>query len=61
MTEIKDKVITKDAFELPYTIIKAKHQPTKGAIVYIHGGGLMLERPMIYRHSISISLRNITI
>ena len=40
MTEIKDKVITKDAFELPYTIIKAKHQPTKGAIV-IHGGGLM--------------------
>ncbi|WP_188363515.1 alpha/beta hydrolase, partial [Staphylococcus aureus] len=41
MTEIKDKVITKDAFELPYTIIKAKHQPTKGAIVYIHGGGLM--------------------
>lgn len=61
MTEIKDKVITKDAFELPYTIIKAKHQPTKGAIVYIHGGGLMFERPMIYRHSISISLRNITI
>lgn len=41
MTEIKDKVITKDAFELPYTIIKAKHQPTKGAIVYIHGGGLL--------------------
>lgn len=41
MNEIKDKVITKDAFELPYTIIKAKHQPTKGAIVYIHGGGLM--------------------
>ena len=29
VTEIKDKVITKDAFELPYTIIKAKHQPTK--------------------------------
>ena len=25
----------------PHTIIKAKHQPTKGAIVYIHGGGLM--------------------
>ncbi|HEE8755120.1 alpha/beta hydrolase [Staphylococcus aureus] len=41
MTEIKDKVITKDAFALPYTIIKAKNQPTKGAIVYIHGGGLM--------------------
>lgn len=44
MTEIKDKVITKDAFALPYTIIKAKNQPTKGAIVYIHGGGLMLNR-----------------
>ncbi|MGO4090969.1 alpha/beta hydrolase, partial [Staphylococcus aureus] len=41
MTEIKYKVITKDAFALPYTIIKAKNQPTKGVIVYIHGGGLM--------------------
>ncbi|HDY9538602.1 alpha/beta hydrolase [Staphylococcus argenteus] len=41
MTEIKDKVTTIDAFTLPYTIIKAKKQPTKGAIVYIHGGGLM--------------------
>ncbi|MCG9803372.1 alpha/beta hydrolase [Staphylococcus argenteus] len=41
MTEIKDKVTTTDAFTLPYTIIKAKKQPTKGAIVYIHGGGLM--------------------
>ncbi|EVT03857.1 hypothetical protein Q568_02722, partial [Staphylococcus aureus M1514] len=26
MTEIKYKVITKDAFALPYTIIKAKNQ-----------------------------------
>ncbi|OMH96934.1 alpha/beta hydrolase [Staphylococcus argenteus] len=41
MTEIKDKVTTTDAFTLPHTIIKAKKQPTKGAIVYIHGGGLM--------------------
>jgi len=41
VTEIKDKVTTTDAFTLPYTIIKAKKQPTKGAIVYIHGGGLM--------------------
>lgn len=61
MTEIKDKVITKDAFALPYTIIKAKNQPTKGAIVYIHGGGLMFVKLTIYPHSISISLRNITI
>ena len=55
MTEIKDKVITKDAFALPYTIIKAKNQPTKGAIVYIHGGGLMFGKA----NDLSLSLIHI--
>ncbi len=54
MTEIKYKVITKDAFALPYTIIQAKNQPTKGVIVYIHGGRLMLVKltiyPTVYRY-----------
>ncbi|KAA2252319.1 alpha/beta hydrolase, partial [Staphylococcus sp. 7810] len=30
MTEIKYKVITKDAFAKPYTNNKAKNKPTKG-------------------------------
>ena len=61
MTEIKDKVITKDAFELPTQLLKRSINQQKVLLSTFMVAVLMFGRPMIYRHSISISLRNITI